>query len=130
MEKIMNWLKKRIEVIRTNCKQDKQKPKKPNKKTIAKVLTRISRNITILITIGIILNVINSYFCPELSEKFPAIYGWFDGWAQFGNFVFTVAFKGIYSLLTGHLAEFRTEYTEACKDLFQQFVSWINTLQF
>lgn len=93
-------------------------------------LNRFARNIAILMIIGIILNLVDSCSYHDFSARFPAIYGWFDGWLQLGEFVIKALIKGIYSLFTGHWSMFQTECNEAFQELLSQFAKWLNTLQF
>ena len=90
----------------------------------------LARNIVRWMIIGIILNVIAKYFYPDFPERFPTIYGWFDGCIEFGEFMFKVALRGIYSIFTGHWSEFWTDYTETVQNLLQQFTNWITTIHF
>lgn len=61
-------------------------------------LDRVSRNVIRLMIIGIILNIVASLY-PEFSERFPIIYGWFDGWLQFGEFEVKAGLGCIYSFI-------------------------------
>lgn len=121
-KKIMNWLFQHR--INTGCNNNK------NLKQIVRRLSRFASNITTLMIIGVILNVVSSYFYPDFPERFPTIYGWFDGWLQFGEFIFTATLNVIYSFFTGHWSKFWTEYNEAFQELFHQFTNWLNTLHF
>ena len=129
MNRIMNWITTLINHLRnwwsTNHTEVEQ-----GIDNFWRGFDRISRNITRLMIIGVILNVIVAYFYPEFPERFPAIYGWFDGWLQLGEFAIKAALNGIYSLFTGHWNEFWTEYNEAFRELWQQFVNWLGTIHF
>ena len=91
---------------------------------------RISHNITRFMVIGVILNIVVSKLYPEFSQRFPVIYGWFDGWLQLGEFVLKGALGGIYSFFTGNFNEFWTKYDLAFQELLHQFSSWLSTLSF
>ena len=78
---------------------------------------------------GIILNVVNQYY-PELSTRFPTIYGWFDGWLQFGEFLYKVTIKGTYSILTLNCSEFCSKVSVEIKGIVQQLVNWTSTIKF
>ena len=97
-------------------------------KNVKNILCRIGRNFGKLLLCGIFINVLASFFYPGFAEKFPAIYGWFDGWLQLGEFAVKSAFKFVYSLFTGHLPEFWKQNTEAFNLLWQQFVNWLAAL--
>lgn len=90
---------------------------------------RLSRNITRLIVIGVLVNIVASLY-PEFPERFPVIYGWFDGWLQFGEFLFKVALGSLYAIFTGNFGEFWVEYGEALKELAHQFTNWMATIHF
>lgn len=129
----MNWLMTQINAIRTwwnNNHTNIEQNVEQGIRNLAQGLDRLARNITRLMIIGMILNVVASYFYPELPERFPTIYAWFDGWLQLGEFTLKAAIDGIYSLFTGHWGEFWTEYDEAFRELLQQFTNWLSTLHF
>lgn len=95
-------------------------------------LNRLSRGIFRCAVIGLILNVIAAYFYPELPERIPTLFGWYDGCMQFLEFAFKAAFGYINAFFHGvdeaykFLGEFSNEYHE----LWLQFVSWLNTIHF
>lgn len=97
---------------------------------IDRATDRIARNITRLMIAGIIINVIASKFYPEFPERFPVIYGWYDGWLQFAEFIFKVGLNAIYSLFTGHVKEFWAEYNEAYREMLKCFVDWLESIHF
>lgn len=87
---------------------------------------RVIRNISLLILTGLIFNLVN----PDFSQKFPTIFGWFNGWAEFGEFAIKAALKGLYATFTGGWKEFWPEYTQAVDEIFQSFVDWVRSLSF
>ena len=89
----------------------------------------IARIIGRLIIVGFVLNIINNFY-PGFSEKFPTIYGWFNGWTEFAEFAYKVAIKGISALLTGELPEFWADYKEALNALWETFKAWSATITF
>lgn len=93
-------------------------------------IDRIAANILRLMIIGVIINVVASHFYPEFPERFPVIYGWFDGWLQFGEFLFKTALGGIYSFFTGNWNEFLPECQAEIEVLCKQFLNWLSTLTF
>lgn len=90
---------------------------------------RLVANTVRLMIIGVIINLVTSFY-PDFKNRFPAIYGWFDGWLQFGEFVSRAALSGIYSFFTGNWTEFWTEYNEAFQELLHQFTNWIGNIHF
>ena len=133
MNAIMNWFSAQINRIRTwwnnNHEQVEQNVEQGGRR-LDRGFNRLARNITRLMIIGVILNVVARYFYPDFPERFPAIYGWFDGWLQLGEFAVKAALSGIYSLFTGRWSEFWAEYNEAFQELLQQFTNWLGTLHF
>lgn len=91
---------------------------------------RIVINITRLMIIGVVVNIIASYFYPEFPERFPIIYGWFDGWLQLGELALKSAIGAIYSIFTGNFSEFWAEYTASCEEFWSQFVNWLSQIHF
>lgn len=43
---------------------------------------RFGRNVGRMALIGILLHIVAAYFWPEMPDKIPTIYSWFDGWLQ------------------------------------------------
>lgn len=121
----MNWITNGINRMRNwwNNNHNKIIP------ALDRGITRIGNNIVRLAAIGIILNLV-SVFYPELPERFPVIYDWFDGWLQLCEFALKGSLGFIYSLFTGDVVEFWAEYTDAFKTLWQQFVDWLSSLHF
>lgn len=103
---------------------------KQNVQKLGKCSNKLGKIISRFMIIGIILNVITRFFYPEFPERFPTIYGWFDGWLQFGEFIFKTAFGGIYSLFSGHLSEFSAKFFEALQALWHQFTNWLSSISF
>ena len=93
-------------------------------------MDRISGNIGRLILMGVIVNVIASYFYPEFPERFPIIYGWFDGWLQLGELALKAGLGGTYAFFTGNFGEFWAEYSNAVNEAIQQFYNWLSLIQF
>ena len=126
----MNWLMTRIRTWWNNNHTNIEHDVEQETRRFVRGINRIADNIARLIIIGVIINVIASYFYPEFLERFPVIYGWFDGWLQLGEFAVKAGFAGIYALFTGHWSEFWAEYSSATTELIQQFVNWLGTLHF
>jgi hypothetical protein len=91
---------------------------------------RLGRNIFRLMVIGVILNVIASYLYPEFPKRFPIIYGYFDGWLQFGEFAIKAALGGLYAFFTGNFSKFWAEYNAAFHELLHQFTQWMAMIHF
>ena len=129
MNKIMNWLSTQLNRLRTwwttNHEQVGKTLSRGYRRT-GRFLNRLARNISRILLIGVILNVVY----PEFADRFPALYGWFDGWLQFAEFAIKAVFGSISALLAGKFPEFWCEYTNAFQQLFQQFVDWIGSLHF
>ena len=43
---------------------------------------RFGRNVGQMALIGIVMHIIAAHFWPEMPDKIPTIYSWFDGWLQ------------------------------------------------
>ena len=133
MNRIMNWLSTQINHIRTwwsnNHEQVGENLSRGRHRT-ARFINRLARNITRCLVIGVILNVIVHHFYPEFAERFPVLYGWFDGWLQLFELGLKAVFGSIYALFTGHFGEFWAEYQEAFNQMCQQFTTWLSNLHF
>lgn len=112
-----------------NCTDIKHCVNAVAKKNI-KWVRRIARFTCRMILIGVIINVISNCFYPEFIDRFPAIYGWFDGWVQFGEFTIKSWLAGTYALFTGNGYEFWIEYNEALWELVHQLGDWLSSLSF
>lgn len=129
----MNWLMTQINRIRTwwnNNHATIEQDLLEGTRRLGRGLNRISRNIGRLIFMGVIINIIASYFYPEFPERFPIIYGWFDGWLQLGELALKAGFGSIYAFFTGNFSEFWTEYSSAVNEAIQQFVNWLSLIHF
>lgn len=128
-----NWFMAQIDSTKiwwsNNYQQIKVKVKQWAKK-LDSGFEKFAKIVNRLIIIGVILNIVASYFCPEFPERFPIIYGWFDGWLQLGEFAFKATLNGIYALFTGHWSEFWTKYNLAFQQLLQQFINWLSNIHF
>ena len=90
----------------------------------------ICNNITRLMVIGIILNIVSSHFYPEFAERFPTLYGWFDGWLQLGEFAIKAALGAINAVFTGTWSEFYTSCNVAFQEMWAQFLNWVSQISF
>lgn len=97
--------------------------------TIRRRINRIAENIGRLILMGVIVNIIASYY-PEFPERFPTIYGWFDGWLQLGELALKAGLGSIYSFFTGSFGEFWVEYKNAVNEAIRQFYNWLSLIHF
>lgn len=95
-----------------------------------RIMVRLADSGIRLMIIGIIINAVSTHFYPEFPERFPILYQWFDGWLQFGEFVFKGALGTIYSIFTGNIKEFFPKYQEAFWDLWNQAMHWLSTITF
>lgn len=88
---------------------------------------RFGRNVGRMALIGILMHVA-AYFWPEMPEKIPTIYGWFDGWLQFAEYFYRCALKGMYSLFTGNFPEFMQQYSTELQEMWHMFLDWLQSL--
>ena len=129
----MNWLMTQINRIRTwwnNNHATVEQDVLDATRRFARGMDRIVRNIDRLILMGVIVNVIASYFYPEFPERFPIIYGWFDGWLRLGELALKAGLGTIYAVFTGNFSEFWTEYSGAVNEAIQQFLNWLSLIHF
>ena len=82
-----------------------------------------------LAIIGVIVNIISSVY-PEFPNRFPTIYGWFDGWLQLVELAVKAALGFLYSLFTGNIKDFWGEYTAAFHLQLQNFLNWMSLIRF
>lgn len=80
--------------------------------------------------IGILLNVIASYFWPELPETIPTIYGFFNGFVELTEFLYKVALGGIAALFNGTFIEFGDTVMVEISELWNAFTTWISAISF
>lgn len=97
---------------------------------MVRVMRDLGRNIVRLVTLGVLVNIVATSFYPEFPERFPVIYGWFDGWAQFGEFAVRAVLGGGYAFFTGNWNSFWAEYATAFHELLHQFTQWLATIHF
>lgn len=97
---------------------------------ISSGLRRFCRFVERAIVVGLVLNIIASHFWPELPERIPAIYGFFDAWLQIAEFAYKVIFKGIHALFTGQSVEFTNEAILTVKEFFIQLLGWMGSIKF
>ena len=90
MNKTLAWIKERTAALRNWWDEHEVQI---FQKRIDDFFERLGRNIARLVVIGILLNIISAYFWPELPERIPTIYSWFDGWLQFGEFAVKMPLK-------------------------------------
>lgn len=89
---------------------------------------RFGRNVGRMALIGIVMHIIAAYFWPEMPDKIPTIYSWFDGWLQFAEFSYRCTLKGVYSLFTGNFPTFTQQYSEEMRQMWQMFVDWLQSM--
>ena len=129
----MNWLTTQINRLRNwwnnNHALVRQEVAEGTRRAFRRI-DRIAGNIGRLILMGVIINVIASYFYPEFPERFPTIYGWFDGWLQLGELALKAGIGGTYAFFTGNFGEFWAEYSKAVNEAIQQFYNWLSLIHF
>lgn len=91
---------------------------------------RIGTGIIRCMIIGLILNVVAKNFYPELTERFPIIYGWFDGCMQLGEFAVKSALGWLYALFHGEGSNFYHEISTNFEELLNQFATWLSMIHF
>ena len=93
------------------------------------IIEKFGRFTAKMMFIGIILNIIAACH-PGFTLRFPTIYGWFDGWLQFGEFVIKTTLKGLYSVFSNHYgySVFNAECNIKIKEMLVQLSNWIRTL--
>lgn len=101
-----------------------------NLNNIDRAITRLGRNVVRAAVIGMVLNIIAVNFYPEFSERFPAIYGFYDGCLQFTNFVLTAVLKGINALFTRGIPEWWHDYYNSFLEIIEQLSNWIASLKY
>ena len=80
--------------------------------------------------IGIALNIIASYFWPELPETIPTIYEFFNGFVTFTEFMYKAALGGIAALFSGNFMEFGNTMMVELGELWNAFTAWISAISF
>lgn len=92
--------------------------------------TRLSANITRWVIIGIIINIIVATIFPDFLSKYPAIYGWFNFWADFGNICIEITLKAFYAIFSKEytIMQFWSEYTPIIQEFFKNFAMWVTSL--
>lgn len=91
---------------------------------------RIGTGIIRCMIIGLILNIVAKNFYPELTERFPIIYGWFDGCMQLGEFAVKSALGWLYALFHGEGSNFYHEISTNFEELLNQFATWLSMIHF
>lgn len=97
---------------------------------IAKFAELIGNAIFRGIVIGIILNVVAAYFYPELPERIPVIFGFYDGFMQFGEFAVKYALGFVNAFFNGNAIEFYGEINTQFQAMWIQFLNWLSTIHF
>ena len=91
---------------------------------------RLSHGILRGLIIAIILNVITSYFWPELPETIPTIYEFFNGFLTVGEFLYKTALGGIAAIFNGTFFEFGDTVMVEIGEMWNAFCTWISTIGF
>ena len=99
---------------------------------IANGILRCANALTRMIIIAIILNVVAS-FCPELPEKIPTVYGFFNGSLDIVEFLYKNAIGGLNAIFTGGisgLVEFGNQSINEFGNLLAQAANWFSKIHF
>lgn len=99
------------------------------KKGFRCLLKRLGRLITLSIIFGILLNVA-IYFWPQLPEKIPTIYGFYNGVLELVEFSLKTVFGLFASLFNGTFFEFSENMFTEIGELWNAFWSWCSSLTF
>ena len=91
---------------------------------------RLGSGIVRCATIGIILNIVVAYFYPELPERIPIIFGWYDGCMQLAEFSMKSALGMINAFFHGEAIGFYGEVREQLQVMWAQFVNWLSAIHF
>lgn len=131
------------EYLYTRCANKRaQQAKKDAKKTKVKNIAsnfwkrlrtfpdRLANAIVLGAVTAIVLNVIAKFFWPELPEKIPTIYEFFDGFMAVGEFFFKTAIGGIASIFNGTFLEFCDSITAEMHEMWKAFCSWVLSIKF
>ncbi len=105
------------------------KPKMPKIK-IPKWIKRLARGIVTGFIIGLALNVIDNYFWPDLSETIPTIFGFFNGFVTFTEFIYKVAFGVIASIFNGNFIEFNKSVWTEFGEMLRALWNWMSSISF
>lgn len=105
------------------------KPKLPKIK-IPKWIKRLARGIVTGFTIGLALNVIDNYFWPDLSEAIPTIFGFFNGFVTFMEFVYKAFFGGLASIFNGNFLEFNKSVWAEFGEMLVALWNWMSSISF
>lgn len=110
--------------------EKKQKMKITILAWIKRLPKRLIRGIVVGFIIGIVFNVIDNYFWPDLSEAIPTIFGFFNGFITFMEFIYKVAFGFIGSLFNGNFIEFNKSVWAEFGEMLGAFWNWISSISF
>lgn len=80
-----------------------------------------------LLILGLILTVVGEAF-PEVREKFPTIFAFYEGGAHLVEWLVNYSFRGIYAFFTGHFMEVTHDFYEELGELIKTFTTWISQL--
>ena len=120
--RMRNWINRVASSIRSRMVR--------NRYRFGDVTVQLGRFVARCMAIGIIFNIIANYFWPEFPSRFPILYGWFDGWLTFGEYVYKVTIGGLYAMFTGNWTSFKLEASKELARLWSQFCSWAAMIKF
>ncbi len=96
---------------------------------LGKTCFKLAKILVTSVFIGILLNVA-SYFFPELPEKIPTIYAFYNGCIVLGEFSVKLSLRFIYLTLTGNQDSWFNEASLAWGDIWKQFIEWLSHIRF
>lgn len=100
---------------------------------LAWLLNWIAGFFTRMIVIAIIMNVIANAFWPELPEKIPTVYQFFNGSLVLIEWVYKNALGGLYAIFSGGLSgvrQFGAESEMELGKLIETMVHWFSGIHF
>lgn len=86
-----------------------------------------------MIVIAIVMNVIANAFWPELPEKIPTLYQFFNGSLVFVEWVYKNALGGLYAIFSGGLSgllQFGAESERELGNLIEMMLHWFSEIHF
>lgn len=91
---------------------------------------RLIKGVVAGFIIGLIFNVIDNYFWSDLSEAIPTIFGFFNGFVTFMEFIYKVAFGFIASIFNGNFLEFNKSVWAEFVEMLVALWNWMSSISF
>lgn len=97
---------------------------------LKKLPKRLIKGIVTGFVIGLAFNVIDNYFWPDLDTTIPTIFGFFNGFVTFMEFIYKVAFGSIASIFNGNFLEFNKSVWAEFGKLLGDLWNWMSSIRF